>query len=292
MNSNEIDDKIKKKVLNFQRNEITESIIYDKISKTEKVPRNKKILKKISKDEFEHYNSWKKYTHEDVASSKFNIWKYFLISKLFGMTFAIKLMEKGEEQAQQTYEEISKSIPEAKKIMEDEEEHENELVNMIDEERLKYTGSMIRGMNDALVELLGALAGFTLALQNSRLILATGSIVGLAGTLSMFSSEYLAVKEEEAPSPLKAAFYTGIAYLFTVIFLISPYLFLPNLYLSLGLVIINAIIILFAFSFYISVARGISFKKRFLEMMLISLSIAAITFVIGFLARSLLHIEI
>ena len=154
-------------------------------------------------------------------------------------------MEKGEEQAQQTYEEISKSIPEAKKIMEDEEDHENELVNMIDEERLKYTGSMIRGMNDALVELLGALAGFTLAFQNSRLISVTGLIVGLAGTLSMFSSEYLAVKEEEAPSPLKAAFYTGIAYLFTVIFLISPYLILSNLYLSLGLVIINAIIIIF-----------------------------------------------
>lgn len=292
MNSNEIDDKIKKKVLNFQKNEITESIIYDKISKTEKGFRNKKILKKISEDEFEHYNSWKKYTHEDVAPSKFNIWKYFLISKLFGITFAIKLMEKGEEQAQQTYEEISKFIPEAKKIMEDEEDHENELVNMIDEERLKYTGSLIRGMNDALVELLGALAGFTLAFQNSRLISVTGLIVGLAGTLSMFSSEYLAVKEEKAPSPLKAAFYTGIAYLFTVIFLISPYLILSNLYLSLGLVIINAIIILFAFSFYISVARDVSFKKRFLEMMLISLSIAAITFVIGFLARSLLHIEI
>jgi len=176
--------------------------------------------------------------------------------------------------------------------MEDEEDHENELVNMIDEERLKYTGSMIRGMNDALVELLGALAGFTLAFQNSRLISVTGLIVGLAGTLSMFSSEYLAVKEEEAPSPLKAAFYTGIAYLFTVIFLISPYLILSNLYLSLGLVIINAIIIILAFSFYISVARDVSFKKRFLEMMLISLSIAAITFVIGFLARSLLHIEI
>lgn len=292
MNSNELDDKIKKKVLNFQKNEITESIIYDKISKTEKDPRNKKILKKISEDEFEHYNSWKKYTREDVAPSKFNIWKYFFISKLFGITFAIKLMEKGEEQAQQTYEEISKSIPEAKKIMEDEEDHENELVNMIDEERLKYTGSMIRGMNDALVELLGALAGFTLAFQNSRLISVTGLIVGLAGTLSMFSSEYLAVKEEEAPSPLKAAFYTGIAYLFTVIFLISPYLILSNLYLSLGLVIINAIIIIFAFSFYISVARDVSFKKRFLEMMLISQSIAAITFVIGFLARSLLHIEI
>ena len=116
MNSNEIDDKIKKKVLNFQKNEITESIIYNKISKAEKDPKNKKILKKISEDEFEHYNSWKKYTHEDVASSKFNIWKYFFISKLFGITFAIKLMEKGEEQAQQTYEEISKSIPEAKKL--------------------------------------------------------------------------------------------------------------------------------------------------------------------------------
>ena len=147
-------------------------------------------------------------------------------------------------------------------------------------------------MSDALVELLGTLAGLTFAFQNTRLISITGLIIGLAGTLSMHASEYLAVKEEEIPSPLKAAFYTGIAYLLTVIFMISLYLISSNLYLSLGFVIINAIIIIFAFSFYISVARDVPLRKRFSETILISLGISAIAFVIGFLVRSFLHIEI
>jgi len=83
-----------------------------------------------------------------------------LISKLFGITFGIKLMERGEEKAQITYEKISKTIPDAKDIVEDEDEHERQLLDLIDGERLRYAGSMVLGLNDALVELTGALAGF------------------------------------------------------------------------------------------------------------------------------------
>jgi VIT1/CCC1 family predicted Fe2+/Mn2+ transporter len=56
--------------------------------------------------------------------------------------------------------------------------------------------------------------------------------------------------------------------------------------------ILNAIIVIFLFSFYISVAKDISFKKRFLEMSLISLGVAALAFGIGLLARIFLHLEI
>jgi VIT1/CCC1 family predicted Fe2+/Mn2+ transporter len=106
-------------------------------------------------------------------------------------------MEKVEGKAEAIYEEISKYVPAAIDIEKDEKEHERKLINLIGEERLKYVGSMVLGLNDALVELTGALAGFTLAFRNTRLIAMAGFITGIAASLSMAASEYLSTKSEE-----------------------------------------------------------------------------------------------
>jgi len=284
---------IKNKILLAQKSEITEHFIYEKLSLSIKEPHNKKILKEISKDELRHYHFWKERTGKEVKPDKFRIWAYYLISRLFGVTFGIKLMEKGEEQAQLSYGEISKFIPEAKSIIQDEDEHERELINLIDEERLKYVGSMVLGLNDALVELTGALAGFTLALQNTLLIATAGLVTGVAASFSMAASEYLSTKSEKTEkNPLKASIYTGVAYILTVFFLLFPYLFFKNYFFCLGFALFNAIIVILIFTFYISVAKDIPFKKRFLEMALISLGVAALSFAIGFLVRIFLKVEI
>lgn len=288
-----LDTETKKTILTAQKNEITEHFIYEKLSRSVKDPHNRNILKHISSDELKHFNFWKKYTHEDVKPDKLKVWKYFLISRIFGITFGIKLMERGEEQAQVTYEKISKFVPDAKGVVKDEDEHEKQLIDLIDEERLRYVGSMVLGLNDALVELTGALAGLTLALQNTRLIAMTGLITGIAASLSMAASEYLSTKsEEDSKNPFKASVYTGSIYVITVLFLIFPYLIFTNFYLCLGFTILNAIIVIFIFTFYISVAKDISFRNRFVEMALISLGIAALTFAIGFLIRIFLNVEV
>ncbi len=258
-----------------------------------KDPKHKKILRQISNDELRHYHFWKKYTKKEVPPDRWKIWGYYMISRLFGLTFGIKLMEKGEEQAQETYNKISRSIPDAKSIVEDEDVHENELIGLIDEERLQYIGSMILGLNDALVELTGALAGFTFAFQDTRLIAITGLITGIAASLSMATSEYLSIKSEDSSkNPFKASMYTGSAYVLTVFILISPYLFFTDLLLCLGITVFNAIVIIFIFTFYISVAKDLPFKKRFLEMALISLGVTALTYIIGFLLTKFLNIKV
>lgn len=292
-NAKMLDENLRKTLLTAQRSEITEHFIYEKLSQSTKDPHNAEILKRIASDELRHYDFWKKYTSEDVKPSKLKIWGYYLISRIFGMTFGIKLMEKGEGQAQKTYENISRSVPEAESVIEDEEEHEGQLIDLIDEERLRYVGSMVLGLNDALVELTGALAGLTFALQNTRVTAMAGLITGIAASLSMAASEYLSTKtEEDKKSPVKASVYTGSAYVITVLFLIFPYLIFTDLYLCLGVTILNAIIVIFIFTFYISVAKDIPFKNRFLEMALISLGIAALTFTIGFIIRTFLNIEL
>jgi len=288
-----LDKEVEKLIINAQRDEITEHFIYEYLARSVKDPQNREVLKRVSHDELRHYNFWREYTHKDVKPNNLKVWKYFLISKIFGITFGIKLMEKGEERAQAIYEKISEFVPDAKDIIKDEDEHENQLINLIDEEKLRYVGSMVLGLNDALVELTGALAGYTFALQNTRIVAMTGLITGFAASLSMATSEYLSTKSEGGnKNPFKAAAYTGIAYIIAVLFLIAPYLILTNVYACLSMTIVNAIIVIFLFTFYISVAKDVPFRRRFLEMTVISLGIAGLTFIIGFFVRTFLNIEI
>jgi len=286
-------EEVTKRVATAQKSEITEHFTYQKLSEVTKDTHNRDVLLRISRDEMRHYNLWKDYTKRAEKPNWAMVWLYYLVSRIFGLTFGIKLMERGEGKARSTYREISDSMPKALDIAEEEDEHEKQLIEMIDEERLNYVGSMIRGLNDALVELTGALAGFTLALQDSRLIAMAGLITGIAASMSMGGTEYLACKSEEtSQTPLKSALYTGMAYIFTVMFLIFPYLLFANIYVSLGIMIFDAIIIIVIFNFYISIAKDVSFGKRFSEMALLSLGIAAISFAIGFVLRQFLGVEV
>jgi VIT1/CCC1 family predicted Fe2+/Mn2+ transporter len=282
-----------KMLLVYQKNEITEHHIYTRLAKSIKLPENQQVLLKIADDELRHYHEWQAYTGQDVAPDQWKIFKYYWISRLFGFTFGIKLMERGEESAQGNYGKLTEVIPDAEKIMYDENQHETALVDLLDEELLRYTGSMVLGLNDALVELTGALAGFTLALQNTTLIALTGSITGIAAALSMGASEYLSTKAEDTVrSPLRASVYTSVAYLITVVLLILPYLFVRNYYLCLGCTLALAILIIALFNYYISVAKDEPFKSRFLEMAGLSLGVAALSFLVGFLMRTVLGIDI
>jgi VIT1/CCC1 family predicted Fe2+/Mn2+ transporter len=167
------------------------------------------------------------------------------------------------------------------------------MLAMLDEESLRYTGSIVLGLNDALVELTGALAGLTLALQNSQLIALTGLITGIAAALSMGTSEYLSTKADSGgKNPLRAALYTGVAYVFTVAALIAPYLLLHGLFLPLVCTLLIALVIIAAFNFYVAVAKDLDFKPRFLEMAGLSLGVAAISFLVGYLMRVLFGVDL
>ncbi len=281
-----LNEPIKKKIMVFQKTEITEYFIYKRLAGGMKNVKNKKVLDDIADEELRHYNIWKGHSGEEIRPDRLKIWLYTFISKVFGITFGIKLMENGEKKAEASYEEVSVYIPEAKKIQWEEEKHENDLIGLIDEERLKYVGSTVLGLNDALMELTGALAGFTLALQNVKLIAITGLITGIAASLSMAASEYISTKTEgETKNPVKASLYTGFAYILAVVILVFPYLVFKNIYLCLAFTVFNAIILILFFSFYISVAKDLSFKKRFFEMAPLTLGISALTFGIGFIVK-------
>ncbi len=222
----QLTQELKTKVLRAQRNELTEHIIYKKLASVIKNKEQNEILTKISKAELAHYEFFKSITQKDCAPDSFKVFLYVFISRIFGLNFGLKLMESGEDLAQGAYDRLKEISPQIEDIINDEEKHESELIDLIYEERLKYVSSIVLGLNDALVELTGALAGFTLALQNTKLIAIIGLITGIAASMSMAASEYLSTKQEETDkTPLKACVYTGFTYVGTVMFLILPYLF-------------------------------------------------------------------
>ncbi|MFA5085919.1 MAG: VIT1/CCC1 transporter family protein [Candidatus Omnitrophota bacterium] len=279
----------RKLVLKMQRGELTEHIIYKKLSEIVKDRQHRELLERISGEEIEHYKVFKGLTGEESVPDRFRIFFYTFIARFLGLNFGLKLMESGENLAQDIYKGLIGISPEVEAIIKDEEKHEKEIIGLIDEESLKYISSMVLGLNDALVELTAALAGFTLALQNARLIGIVGLITGIAASMSMAASEYLSTKQEETDKdPVKASVYTGIAYICTVVLLVSPYFIFENIFLSLGAVVVMALLVIFIFTFYISVAKGLDFKKRFMEMAGLSLSIALATFFIGMAIRKVI----
>jgi len=278
----------------MQQNELNESYIYKIIAKFAKGSKNKETLERLSAEEMSHYEVWKGYTGIEMKVQKRKVFKYKWIAKILGFTFAVKLMESGEETAQSEYKLIENEVSETAKIREDEEKHEKELLDMLDEERLQYVGSMVLGMNDALVELTGSLAGFTFALQNTSLVALSGLIIGISATFSMASSEFLSARSEGRSDALKSCSYTGIAYLITVVLLVLPYLLFPETYYipALFCMLATVILIIAGFTYYLSVAQDEKFSSRFWEMSLISIGVAVVSFVVGILAKKLLGVDI
>ncbi len=293
MNMKKITSQLAHELQNLQRDEISSYHTYLKLASIIRDEKNRQILQNIANQEMIHYNIWKKYTNRDVKPNSLKVIIYFWIARLFGLTFGIKLMEKSEEKAQSDYRAHLAQIPEIEKVLHEEEVHEAQLMNMIDEENLKYAGSVVLGLNDALVELTGALAGLTFAFQKTSVIALAGLITGISASLSMAASEYLSTKAEGGDqNPTKSAIYTGIAYILTVTLLILPYLLLSNYLLALVVTLLSAIIIIAGFNYYIAVAKDLPFLRRFMEMAIISLGVAFFSFIIGNLIRRLFGIEV
>jgi VIT1/CCC1 family predicted Fe2+/Mn2+ transporter len=289
----EIPDRIKAELIRIQSNELKEYYVYSYLAEKINDSNISKVLQRIGREELAHANFWRKYTGVIPKVSKIAVFFYRIIALVFGLTFSLKLMEKAEQNAQKVYEELTEYIPEAEKIAREEDSHENDLINMIDEDKLKYAGAIVLGLNDALVELTGALAGLTFALQNTHLIAIVGLITGIAASFSMSASSYLSSKAEgEHKDYVKSAIYTGVAYILTVVLLVLPYFIVTNPFFALIFTICIGILIIFFFNFYLSVSKDLSFRGRFFEMVLLNVIITGITFFIGYGIRQIFGIEV
>ncbi|MDD2967624.1 MAG: VIT1/CCC1 transporter family protein [Desulfovibrionaceae bacterium] len=276
----------------MQNDEATDARIYAFMARRSKGA-NRQVLERIAHDEMLHRDYWGAYTKQPAKINWLKVSLFMVLGTLFGATFLVNFLEAGETEGQEKYRLLAEEEPRALDFLRDEARHEEELSSMIVEERLRYIGSMVLGLNDALVELTGALAGFTLALGDTRTAGLAGLITGIAATLSMAASEYLSKKADpNEKHPLKASVYTGIAYMITVALLLLPYFVFSSPYVALTGCLSAAACIIFAFTGFVSVVRKEPFKPAFLEMLGISFGVAFISFIIGWLANSYLGVGV
>ncbi len=280
--------------LRLQQEELNGAALYKRVAEMTKDPGEKETLLRISREEFKHVRTFEKYSGTHLNPN--NAWVSFnaFVARVLGYTFVIKILERGEDKGIEAYRSQIDLIPELAEILRDEEEHEEALLAILKEERLQYVGDIVLGMNDALVELTGSLAGYTLAMQNTGIIAMAGLITGVSATLSMASSGYLSSREAGEKNAAKSAAYTGIAYLITVALLIAPYLIFPDDKYMPALIttLLIALGIIAGFSYYSSVVKGRPFKRNFLAMAGISIGVAAISFIIGLFVKKALGIEL
>jgi VIT1/CCC1 family predicted Fe2+/Mn2+ transporter len=291
-----MEERILKNVLEFQRDEITGHVLYNRLADISRDERNASVLRAMAEAEEEHYRFWYNLSKQEVAPDRFKVAVWTFLARILGLTFTLKLMEQGERATSNAYARFEDLVPGAARMGAEEDQHEADLMNMIEEEHLAYVGSIVLGLNDALVELTGTLAGLTFALQDGKLVAVSGIITGIAASFSMAASDYLASRAEGNRQARKSAIYTGLAYLITVFLLVLPYLLLPTegswIFISLGITLLIAVLIIFTFNFYLSVAKDLPFTSRFLEMLGISLGVAAFSFLVGILVRTVFGIEV
>lgn len=149
----------------------------------------------------------------------------------------------------------------------------------------KYISAVVLGLNDALIELTGALAGFTMVLPDNRTIVLAGLTTGVAATLSMAASEYLSQEADNTPlNPLLAAGVTGGTYFVTVIVLLIPFIIVSSPFLALSGSVLFAALLIFIFTFFESLLRQQSFIKLCAKMLFISFGVALLSFCISWAA--------
>ncbi|HOX25308.1 MAG TPA: VIT1/CCC1 transporter family protein [Candidatus Krumholzibacteria bacterium] len=282
----------RRELVRAQRAEITEHHVYRQLAGRASNRRNREVFARIAADEKRHYDLWRSFTGLNVRPDWLLAALYVACARVFGLTFGVKLMEKAEQKAQVDYRLLAGLIPQAAQVADEESAHENELLDLLDDQVLGNVGSIVLGLNDALVELTGALAGLTFAFQDTRLVALTGMITGVAASLSMAASEFLSRRAEAAPHAGRSALFTGLAYLATVALLILPYLLFDDYRLCLGLALATAVMIILLFTFYVAVAKDLPFRRRFLEMAGISLGVAALSFALGILVKRWLGVDV
>lgn len=139
--------------------------------------------------------------------------------------------------------------------------------------------ALILGMQDAIVSLLGLIAGLYFAFTDSIIIIISCVIASITAALSMGAANYLATRAENRNTALRAALCTAIAYLATCAALILPLWVFSHQ--TIAIVSVFAIAILIIYSFNLIFYRGREFYRHFFEMLAICTIISIIAFFIG-----------
>ncbi|WP_010477704.1 VIT1/CCC1 transporter family protein [Thermococcus zilligii] len=198
--------------MRFYGDEYSDSVLYAKLSKTEKDKGIKEEFLRLSQIESEHAKFWHGFLKargvevKKSGVSRIHELSVRVLRKLLGPGAVASLLELGERSAVQKYFRYlteysdrlsSDEVEKLKEVILDELEHEQ----FFRENKKRFHAENIRdiilGMNDGLVEILGAVTGLSAVYTTApKLVGISGVIVGVAGSLSMGIGAFISVRSQ------------------------------------------------------------------------------------------------
>ncbi|HVB13000.1 MAG TPA: VIT1/CCC1 family protein [Nitrososphaerales archaeon] len=280
--------------------EYTDYIVYKRLAESSRTkdPKLKEILTKLSKVEWKHYEFWIKYSPESKERPKsWAVYVTFFLRFLFGITFAIKFLEKHEDESVKRYKSVLPMIPEEDRknfdeMIADEVEHESTLMNETKGKYIKYISFVVLGLADAIVEISGIHAGSLGIYNRTELAGLAGIIAGAAASIAMASAAFAQAKQGFEGSATVSAGFTGVSYFVSAIILATPYFLTKSMSIAIGSSITLAIIIIAFISYYNSIISNAKFLRDFSELAGIALGASGALFLFGFVIRSVFGIII
>jgi len=210
----------------FAEHQYRDYCVYKALAQGEPDADFRAMLQEMTRFEHEDFLFWRSLAKEHrYRASKFEIIFFKALRRMFGLIFTVKVLERRAKKILAHYRKYLARVTNAElrrrmeTVVAHETYHEQVLIAQLKEDRVTFISNMVLGLNDGLVELTGALVGFSFALGDHLLVAVAGLITGISASLSMASSAFMQARYEENKDPRKAAFYTGLAYLIVVILL-------------------------------------------------------------------------
>lgn len=256
--------------------------IYTALAEREAVPAFRRVLTELASIAKDQHAFWASRAPE-AREVRPMIWPYVLMRRVFGLTLTAKYIVGRKSVRVEEYQSYctSCSSREEYEAVEHFIERLHEVSDTIEEDRARFFSNIVLGFNDALIELTGALVGFSFALRDANLIVIGGLVTGISASLSMAASAYLQARHENEHSPTKAAVFTGLSYLGVALLLVMPFLFGFSTLVSLALMFGVVVIMISVVSFCSAILLARPFAVQFGEILVLSLGVAAIALVIG-----------
>lgn len=242
-----------------------------------------------------------------------------LVCRLFGSTAVHLVLEAIEVHGVRKYLAIwreyqEKPLGEALRgILMDEFKHEDLLVTALTQRKInaEKIRNIFLGLNDGLVEILGAVSGFFGAFGSATTVLIAASTTAVAGALSMGAGAFLALNSEmEVKStevakkiflgegsesspmeeqPLSSALVVGLAYLMGAVIPVLPVLIGAK---DAMFSVLTAGLMVIVVSTVLSFLSGMDIKRRILLNLMIITVAVSVTYAIGILAKTLWGISV
>ena len=141
----------------FAYKQYRDFVIYSRLAASEKNPEFRAALESLIDQEKEDFAFWQKLSqHKEFSVPAWQVWYFFAIRKIFGLTFTARLLEGREKKMIVAYSHyLMHSAPELKqeihRIIQHEQFHEQQLIAQIKEDKIEFLSNVILGLNDGLM---------------------------------------------------------------------------------------------------------------------------------------------